>query len=103
MPLAECMERVTHREYLLWQAHFEDDDNRPTITHYYLAQIAQEVRRVLATNKGKIKLKYFLISFGRKKTADETAADNKLALAQIKAGAAENQRRRENLRGQPDE
>lgn len=95
------MERVSHREYLLWQQHFQDEWDQPTLTHYYLMQIAQEVSRVLSTNKAKIKLQHFLLTFSREKTPEEKAAANKSAFGQIKAAVIENAKRLAGNKRQP--
>ena len=45
MPVAECLERISHREYKLWLQLFEAEWNEPNRSDHYLMQIAQEVRR----------------------------------------------------------
>jgi hypothetical protein len=60
------MKETTHREYLVWVAHFEDEWNQHTKQDWYLAQIAREVSCVLEDSKGRKEktIKSFLIKFG---------------------------------------
>jgi len=69
------MRKTTWREYLGWQRYFEEEWDENTKEHYYLAQIALEVRRVLAKKPNAIKLKDFLLSFvtNRKQKKEEGA------------------------------
>ena len=47
MPLNECMQKVTYREYLTWQAWLDDEWNRPSRSDKYLMQITLYLWRVL--------------------------------------------------------
>lgn len=40
MPVAECMQRVSYREYLAWRERFKQEWNTPSRTDYYLMQLA---------------------------------------------------------------
>lgn len=83
------MERVTYREYMLWQSHFESEFSEPSRTDYYLMQIAQTICAVNAGKRaGKIKLKQFLLNFNREKTSQDKQEANKSAWKQIKAAFA---------------
>lgn len=81
MPVFECLERITHREYRLWLIHFRKELDQPSRTDYYLMQIAREVRRVLSKKPNKIQLKDFLIPFGKpprkQLTKEEKTAESK--------------------------
>jgi hypothetical protein len=57
---------MTHRQYLVWNAWFDEKWNQPSLTDFYLMAIACEVRRVLSKHPGRIKLKDFLLRFGDK-------------------------------------
>jgi hypothetical protein len=64
--IAECFEKVpTYQEFRLWIEWLDTRELTPSIDQYYLMQIAQEVRRVLAKNPNSIKLKDFFLKFGR--------------------------------------
>jgi len=69
------MTKVSHREYLLWLSYFEVQTENPTTDQWYLAQIAQEVRRVLSKNKKSIKLKQFLLKFTKGKEQPKQPVD----------------------------
>lgn len=62
MPLRECMQKHTHREYLLWMAWLAKQHDTPDRSDYYLMQIAAEIRRVLSKQPNKIKLEHFKLS-----------------------------------------
>lgn len=75
---------VTHRQYLLWQIWLDLQWDRPTLSDYYLMQIAAEVKRVLSKSPNKIKLKDFLLKFGNQRekvqeTPEQAAAKSKAA------------------------
>lgn len=63
MTLGECLEKTTHREYLVWMAWLRDRLNHPGLTEYYLMQIAMEVRRVLSNKPSSIRLEQFKLKF----------------------------------------
>lgn len=63
MTVQECIDKHTYREYQMWMAYFEDEWKEPTLSDYYLMQIAQEVRRVLSKNPNAVKLEDFKIKF----------------------------------------
>lgn len=65
------MREHTYREYLDWLEWLDQQWNKPTLTHHYLMQIAQEVRRVLAKKPAKILLSHFKIKFERKTNQQE--------------------------------
>lgn len=53
--------------------------NKPTLTHYYLMQIAAEVRRVLSKKPNAIKLKDFLIEFITPTKKDKPSKEEKIS------------------------
>lgn len=63
MPLRECMQKTTHREYLAWMDWLDDQWEKPSRTDNYLMQIALEIRSVLSKNPRSIKLQHFLLKF----------------------------------------
>lgn len=81
MSLERCQEETTSANFLLWLAFLREED-RDKITrkekeHYYLAQIACEVRRVLANKPNEIKTENFLLDFKVAGEDDETAKAKK--------------------------
>jgi hypothetical protein len=56
---------LTHAEFLIWCHYLKTEHERPDMSHYYLAQIAREVRTVLMKNADakKFKINDFLLSF----------------------------------------
>ena len=81
MPIQQCMDTHTHRQYLTWLAWLDHRDATPDPTQYYLMQIAAEVRRVLAKQPNSIKLDHFELQFG---TVAPQIADPELELKQSK-------------------
>lgn len=65
------MQRHTHREYKAWQVWLDNQWNDPNLTHYYLMQIAAEVRRVLSKKPRDILLSHFKLLFTREKPVTE--------------------------------
>lgn len=43
MPVEECMQRMRHREYLMWQARLKRQWNTPNRTDFYLMQLARAI------------------------------------------------------------
>lgn len=68
MTVRECIDKHTYREYQMWMAYFEEEWKEPTLSDYYLMQIAQEVRRVLSKNPNNVKLEDFQIKFQDKES-----------------------------------
>ena len=64
MPLRECMQKTSHRDYKTWMLYLEESWNTHSKDDYYFAQIALEVRRVLSKKPGEIHIKDFLLDFG---------------------------------------
>jgi len=92
MSLQRCRAETTSSELTLWKVHMEEETYEHTKQDYYLAQIAQEVRKVLSKKPNNIKLKSFLLSYERAKkkkkqmTREEATAAMKSTLYAI-AGA----------------
>lgn len=61
--LRELQEGMTSSEFVLWRVYLEEEVNHFHREDYFMAQVALEVRRVLAKNPNKYKLKDFLIKF----------------------------------------
>jgi hypothetical protein len=53
--------------------------------HFYLAQIAAEIRRVLCQKPASIKLQHFLLTFDNKKPKAPTEADHAATMANSKS------------------
>lgn len=64
MSLQRVKLETTSTEFNLWNAFLEWDLNAFHRQDYYLAQIAREVRAVLAKKPALVKLKDFILQFG---------------------------------------
>lgn len=58
MPLCECWEKVTYREFLTWQAWLNNQWNEPSRTDYYLMQIAAWVAGKAQVNVASFRLPF---------------------------------------------
>ncbi len=65
MSLQRCQEETSSSDFVLWKVYLEEELNGFHREDYYLAQIAQEIRMVLAKKPSQIKLKSFLLKFVR--------------------------------------
>lgn len=74
---------LTHRHFGAWQAWLQGEWNRPSRSDHYTAQVACEVRRVLAKKPAAIRLKDFLLQFKFKGAAKKPATKEQ-ATAQAK-------------------
>ena len=63
MSKQRCQNEITSSEFVDWMVYFDEDLNRFHREDYFLAQIAQEIRRVLSKKPDKIKLDSFLLKF----------------------------------------
>lgn len=61
------MRETTSSEFVEWQEYFGAEEKDVRKEHYYLAQIAAEVRRGISKRPKSIKLEQFLLKFERKK------------------------------------
>lgn len=48
MPLRECMETTTNRDYNLWMSYLEEQWNKPSRSDHYLMMVAYYIANVLA-------------------------------------------------------
>lgn len=73
------MDRVSHREYLLWQRWFSDQWNRPDRHDWYLMRVCQTLVKMLKGKKGQVPdLEFFKVKFEKpapKTPVDETDPD----------------------------
>jgi hypothetical protein len=74
------MQRISHREFLLWCDYLDEEWNTPSRSDHYLMQIAQEVRRVLSKKPNKIKLKEFLFKFTRSSEKERQKPEEQKAI-----------------------
>lgn len=74
--LTEAKAKVTSSELMLWKAYIAWEANAFHREDYYLAQIAQEVRRVLSKSPKKIKLDHFLLKFETKSSKARAKAES---------------------------
>lgn len=79
------MAETSSCEFVEWMVYLQELDNRKEPIHYYLAQIALEVRRTL-TPKKRWKIQDFLLSFKKptRKKEPVTAAEKELYLQRSK-------------------
>jgi hypothetical protein len=54
---------MTYRQFKVWQAWLREEWNTPTRSDYYLMEIACEVRRVLSSKPGNIKVEHFKLEW----------------------------------------
>lgn len=81
MSLQQVKATTTSSEFVLWKVYLDDEPNHFHRSDYYLAQIAQEVQRVLSKTPEKVLLENFLLSFsdGEHPTKTESSPETKLA------------------------
>ncbi len=86
MPLRECIEAHTHREYQAAIVWLNKEMNNPTVDQHYMMQIAQRVQQANVKHPNKVSLKHQILSFiiGKKQTKKPMTKDQ--AVAQSKAG-----------------
>lgn len=63
MPIEECMDRHTHRQFLAWIAWLESQWNKPDRHDHYTMQLAATVKRLFMKDPRSISLNDFIISF----------------------------------------
>lgn len=73
MSFRECIEKHTHREYLMWLSWLQEEDNRSSLSDHYLMQIALEVRQVLRSKN--LKLGDFKLEFKDPSSQDSSRSD----------------------------
>jgi hypothetical protein len=61
------MRETTSSEFLGWQEYLRAEESETKQEHYYLAQIAAEVRRGIEKKPKSVKLEQFLLKFERRK------------------------------------
>jgi len=57
------MRETTSSEFIGWQVYFNAEENIVHREHYYLAQIAAEIRRGISKKPKSIKIEQFLLKF----------------------------------------
>lgn len=85
MPVQLCRRLTTSTEFLKWQEYLDNLCNVVEKQDYYLAQIAQEIRRVNKKNPGRIKLDPFLIRFKPKRVQPDRSVTKETRAARSKA------------------
>jgi hypothetical protein len=84
----ELQSLITYSEFLEWQEFLVVERDRNTKEHFYLAQIAAEVRRSMVKNPNKIKLADFVLRFATPEEADtENQEDLKKHKVAVSKGA----------------
>lgn len=87
MSKQRCQRETTSSEFVDWLVTMEIERSATKPEHYYLAQIAQEVRRVLSKNPNSVELKHFLLKFtsGKSGGADPYKDDPEAAAERSKS------------------
>lgn len=85
--LEQVTHSMSHREYLLRKRYLQEKNwGEPNKTEYYLMQIAQAVKQVLAKNPKRVKLSHFKMKFRKKGEGKRmTAQQRKLSAGYAKA------------------
>lgn len=63
MSFDECLKKHTKKQIAAWLIYLKERWNNPTVTEFYLMQIAAEIRRTNAKHPKKIKLDQLRIRF----------------------------------------
>ncbi len=86
MPLRECTEAHTHREYQAATAWLNGEMNHPTVDQHYMMRIAQRIQQSNAKQPNKVDLKHQMLSFitGKKQTKKAITKDQ--TIERSKAG-----------------
>ncbi len=66
MSVQRCKRETTSTEFVDWRVYLQQEINGFHREDYFFAQIACEIRRVLAKHKKRIKPEHFLIKFDTK-------------------------------------
>lgn len=79
MPIRECQDSHTHREYQVWMCWLEKQWNKPSRSDHYLMRVAQRVLQSQSTKPQKVDLDDQKVSFTlvKKKTEEETVESKK--------------------------
>lgn len=70
--VGELKELVTQTEFEGWLEFLKIERDRNTKEHFYLAQIAAEIRRSIVTNPKEIQINSFLLHFATKEEIEQT-------------------------------
>lgn len=62
-PLQEVQQKTSSTEFLEWVSYLEQDSNAFHREDFYLAQVAAEVRRLIAKNPKAVKVQDFILKF----------------------------------------
>lgn len=79
MTVQRCQQETTSREFAEWKVYFDRDLAQPRPEHYYLAQVAAEVRRGVAKRPRNVKLDDFILKFGAPKPQPPQTPEARLA------------------------
>jgi hypothetical protein len=72
MTVRRARYEIGYREFLGWLVYLDERDNEFTLSHAYLAQIAAEVRRTIATDSKAVDLMDFKLKYERQATKAKT-------------------------------
>ena len=75
--VAECMDRVSNREFLSWQEWWKDQWNEPDRHDWYLMQIASTLVKLKSKNPEEIKTSWYKMPFTFKESTPPQAEDKK--------------------------
>jgi hypothetical protein len=79
MTVQRCQQETTSCEFAEWKVYLEQDMARAKPEHYYLAQVAAEVRRGVAKRPRDVKLDHFMLKFGAPKPRPPQTPEARLA------------------------
>jgi hypothetical protein len=63
IPVDELRNRIGYSEFVEWIVYLEQLEKKHTPEHYYLAQVAAELRRTIAKDPEKVKVTDFLLQY----------------------------------------
>ena len=63
MSLAECQQKVSSKEFVLWKVYLQREPSRFHREDYLFAMVAAEVRRTIAKHPNRVKNEDFLLKF----------------------------------------
>lgn len=77
MPLGATKASHTSSELVQWMVELDDRANQFNPLHYYLAQVACEMRRSYVKKPSRVKLKHFIFKFEKEKKKQLSAKELK--------------------------
>ena len=85
LPIAECMERISYREFLVWQQYLENKKWNADKTDYYLMQVALLIAQSNSKKGKRYKLSDFEIKFRRREETKSALSSKQIWLAALES------------------